>query len=123
MSPRRDHRTWAEGARGAAAVVALLLLAMTGLVVSSLVLASAGHGAASALGASSVQAFYAAEAGRAIATAALAQGASPALPPPYAADFDIEFTPLELSPTTEDYRILGRFGLAERAIRISLESN
>ncbi len=122
MSPdTRAHRRASR--RGGAAVLALLLLAMTAFVVSSTLLASGQQSAAAATSASSVHALFAAEAGRAIAISALAQGADPEVPDALSDGFNVTFTRIDVAPETEDYRIVGRSGRARRAIQIGIHLN
>ena len=121
MSRIHEPRGGTADRRGAAAIVALLLLALAALVVGSMALASTQHSGVASRTASSVHAFFAAEAGRAMLISALGAQQVPSVPPPYAPDFDVTFTDMSVPPDTIEYLITARSGAATRVVRVTIE--
>lgn len=108
--------------RGFGSVIAVILLSIASIVIVGLATPGADRAMQSTHAIDSIRAGLAADAGVAIAAAALTTGAEPIVPTQYAADYDVEFEDVE-DAGVRTVTITARHGAATRVIAIEIETD
>ena len=114
---RRESRT-----RGFGSVVAVVLLSIASIVIVGIATPGPDRAIQNSAAIDSIRAGLSADAGVAIAVAALTLGDDPAMPPQFADDYDIEFDDDE-SGGTRTVTVTARHAQSTRVVAIEIDTD